>query len=84
MTSTKDVAKIVSKEDLSDFIEALRDNFLQSSSEWENPTVDRFLDAMAAWIRSMDDYYRNAGESPPVAPTWRTIAEILSAAKVYE
>jgi predicted Ser/Thr protein kinase len=84
MTAKDDLSKIVSKEDLADFIETLRDNFVQSSSEWENPTMDRYLDAMAAWVRDMDGYYRNAGENPPIQPTWRTVADILVAAKIYE
>jgi len=82
--NTDDVPKIVSKEDLADFIETLRDEFLQNASAWENPTIDRYLDAMAAWIRSMDNYYKNAGERPPTQPTWQTIADILSAATIYE
>jgi len=87
MTSTEqsgEVPTIVSKEDLANFIEALRDDFLHNSAGWENPTIDKYLDAMAAWVRSMDNYYRHVGEGPPIQPTWRTIGHILSAAKVYE
>jgi hypothetical protein len=75
---------IVSKEDLADFIETLRDDFLKDPSAWENHTVDRYLDAMAAWVRDMDGYYKNAREIPPTLPTWQTIADILSAARIYE
>ena len=42
---------------------------------WENPTLDRFLEALAA-------YADDAAVSEP--PTWRTFAEFLAAAKVYE
>jgi hypothetical protein len=38
---------------------------------------------MAAWLRSMDNYHENVGEDPPAAPTWRTIAELPIAAKLY-
>ena len=75
---------IVSKEDLADFIETLRDDFLKDPSAWENHTVDRYLDAMAAWVRDMDGYYKNDREIPPTLPTWQTMADILSAARVYE
>jgi hypothetical protein len=78
------VSNVVSKEDLADFIEALRDDFLKDPSAWENHTVDRYLDAMAAWVRDMDGYYKNAREIPPIATTWQTMADILSAAKTYE
>jgi len=84
MKDKVDVPKIESKEDLAVFVENLRDNFLRSRFEWENPTVDRYLDAMAAWVRSMDNYYKNAGEPQPIQPTWQTMADILAAAKIYE
>jgi len=77
-------SSVSSKEDLADFIEALRTDFVENSAEWENPTVDKFLDAMAAWVRSMDNYYRNTGNAPVASPTWSVFADMLSAAKIYE
>ncbi|WP_440777482.1 DUF7660 family protein [Pseudomonas sp. SMSB3] len=46
--------------------------------------MERFLFAMAAWIRSMDIYAKNTGDSDVVHPSWSTFAKILYAAKVYE
>jgi hypothetical protein len=77
-------SSVSSKEDLADFIDALKDDFIKNSVEWENPTIDRFLDAMAEWVRSMDDYCRNTGRPPVEHPTWSVFADILSAAKIYE
>jgi len=77
-------SSVSSKDDLADFIEALKDDFVKNSAEWENPTVDKFLEAMAAWVRSMDNYYRNTGKTSVVSPTWSVFADILSAAKIYE
>lgn len=75
---------IRSKEDLADFVESLRDDLLRDPDSWENPTLERYLDAMAAWIRSMDSYYTNVGQQPPEIPDWSIFADILSAAKIYE
>ena len=75
---------VASKEDLADFIDALKENFVANPSEWENVTVDRFLDAMSAWVRSMDNYYKNAGKAPVTSPSWSDFADILAAAKIYE
>jgi hypothetical protein len=75
---------ITSKEDLANFIDSFRNDFLKNPSDWENPTIDSFLDGMAAWVRSMDNYYRNMGRVPPKSPDWSTFADILKAAKVYE
>jgi hypothetical protein len=39
---------------------------------------------MAAWVDDIDGYFRNRGEAVPVQPTWKTLGQILLAAKVYE
>ena len=43
-----------------------------------------FLEAMAAWVEDMEGYYQNRGEELPDQPRWRTLGEILLAARVYE
>jgi len=45
--------------------------------EWENPTLDRYLAAMEAWLRS---FRGRTGD----APTWRVVITALEAAKFYE
>jgi hypothetical protein len=84
MELSKQIAAIESKEDLADFVGALRLDLENNRSEWENPTLDRYLAAMEDWIKSMDHYYKNTGQPTPLTPTWRTVADILHAAKVYE
>ena len=46
-----------------------------ASGGWENPTLDRFLEALAAYA-----------DAQPLAepPSWRSFAALLAAAKVYE
>ena len=78
------IEKISSKEDLADFVELLRQDLQAHSEEWENSTLDRFLDAMEAWIRSLDNYYINKNQPIPQSPSWRTFANILYASKIYE
>ena len=75
---------IASKEDLADFIDALKANFIANPSEWENSTVGQYLDAMSAWVRAMDSYYQNSGKAPVKSPSWALFADILAAAKIYE
>ena len=78
------VTAIASKQDLADFVGALRKELETQGEEWENPTLERFLEAMQAWIEDSDGYYANTGQPVPVQPTWRTFAEILIASKIYE
>ncbi|QYY31135.1 MULTISPECIES: DUF7660 family protein [Cupriavidus] len=78
------IGEIDSKERLADLVAALLDDLVRNPQEWENVSLEGFLAAMEAWIRDMDGYYKNAGQPIPDMPTWRTLADILLAARVYE
>ncbi|MES2934498.1 MAG: hypothetical protein V4805_13540 [Pseudomonadota bacterium] len=75
---------IVTNKDLAAFVDAMRIDLLANPSSWENATLERFLEAMAAWSRSMEHVYKNTGRSFPEQPSWKMMAEILYAAKIYE
>lgn len=51
---------------------------------WENPTLERFLDALAARLEALPTLYLNRGEQLPDQPTWKLLAETLVAASGYE
>ena len=78
------VAEIVTRDDLVVFIERLRSDLESNSAQWENPTLGAFLAALGSWIEDMHGYYLNHGREPPTTPSWRTVAEMLAAARVYE
>jgi hypothetical protein len=79
-----DPSHIQSREDLAAFVRALREDLLAHPDEWENPTLDRFLEAFAAWCVDMPGYFANRGEPQPELPDWSLVARMLSAAAVYE
>jgi hypothetical protein len=78
------IKSIESKEALADFVGNLRSDLEKNREGWENPTLERFLEAMESWIVAMDSYYKNTGQQIPEKPSWRTFADILYAAKIYE
>ncbi|UEP38551.1 hypothetical protein [Burkholderia ambifaria] len=78
------VSRIESKEELADFVGQLLKDLEENRAEWENQTLERFLLAMESWIRSMDSFYKNTNQEVPVTPNWRTLGDILYAAKIYE
>ncbi|KOS66335.1 hypothetical protein AEA09_16415 [Lysinibacillus contaminans] len=53
------VENIKSREDLIKFINHLRKDLQSNSAEWENITLEDYLEAMEAWINDMDGYYLN-------------------------
>ena len=73
-----------SREDLVGFIRSLRADLLSRPDEWENPTLERFLDALAVWSEDMPGYYQNRGQEVPEQPSWGVIGKMLMAAKMYE
>ena len=73
------VKRVDSKESFLEFLTALRVDWgaRQSQPDWENPDLVLFLEAMHAWIEDM-------GERVPASASWRTFADMLYAAKIYE
>ncbi|MBL8203353.1 MAG: hypothetical protein JNM09_03930 [Blastocatellia bacterium] len=67
---------ISSREDFMRFLEALIADYGNSTDEWENTSIEHFLEAMHAWAtdaqRLRDD------------PSWRDFAHLLLAGKRYE
>jgi len=78
------VDEIESRQDLIEFIKAQRNDLLKHPSDWENPTLERFLDALAASTKDMDGYFGNRGEQVPSQPSRRLVGNMLYAAKIYE
>lgn len=76
--------EVRSRQDLAEFVRRLRDDLKNHPEEWENRDLDRFLEAMSAWVDDMEGYFANQGEPVPSRPEWHTLAEILVAAKRYE
>jgi uncharacterized NAD(P)/FAD-binding protein YdhS len=78
------VDTITSRADFVRFVRDLCTEIESSAENWENSDLRSYLEAMAAWTEDMDGYYRNSGQSLPQQPSWKILAEILLAARVYE
>ena len=78
------VKQIDSRDAFVTFLQALRRDFQQRPEQWENRDLATFLNAMAAWAEDMDGYYHNLGECVPAQPTWKTLGQMLLAARIYE
>jgi hypothetical protein len=84
MTLAEHNNSIRSREDLVGFVRALGKDLRDDPSSWENVSLERFLDAMGAWMEDMDGYYLNQGKPVPQQPDWKVMGDILMAAKIYE
>lgn len=68
--------KVRSKKDLLQFIKLLKQDYLVNEQEWENTSVDTFLDAMEAGANDTDLLTEEA--------KWSDFAKILYAGSRYE
>lgn len=84
MRLDEQIEGIKTKADLIAFIEALGRDLKTNPKEWENATLERYLTALASWLEDSDGYYRNHGMDPPTSPSWRSVADMLIAGKMYE
>ena len=72
--SSKSVSKILLTED-----------FKTNGDNWENKTLDKYLEAIADWTEvDIENYYRNTKQEIPKNINWKVFADILMAATMYE
>jgi hypothetical protein len=75
---------IKTREDLARFVKELCKEYTEVPNSWENDTLQLFLAALAAWTEDMDGYYINQNQPVPTTPDWKTLAQMLAAARSYE
>jgi hypothetical protein len=84
MTSLDDPSWVHSRTDLAAYVEKLSRAATAEADDWENPSLERYLDALSGFIGDMDGYFLNRGEPVPDQPDWAMIAKMLRAACFYE
>ena len=72
------VGTVDSKESFIGFMECLRSDLERNSEDWENPTLERYLDALQSWLQAQKSSY------PQTENPWSALAAMLVAAKMYE
>ena len=84
MTLAEHNNSIRSREDFVAFVKALSKDLRDNPVTWENANLERFLEALSAWVEDMDGYYINQDKPVPQQPDWKVAADMLMAAKMYE
>ncbi|MFC3577580.1 hypothetical protein ACFOZ0_30825 [Streptomyces yaanensis] len=72
------------REAFSAFLARLRADYAANGQQWENPTLDRFLEALEAWVAASPGWCRNFGHDLPPEGDWTFFARALDAARIYE
>ncbi|MGG4450900.1 DUF7660 family protein [Brevibacillus porteri] len=68
-----------SKDELIEFIKALRHDLQVKPEEWENLSLAAFLEAMESWMEDTIDMGYLSDQ-----PEWKSLAAILYMGKIYE
>lgn len=79
-----DLSHVSSHTDVARVAESMLTDLRNHPDEWENPTLERFLDALAASLEGLPGLYANRGERFPESPTWKILAEAVVMASGYE
>lgn len=80
-----EIAKTVqTKHDFVKFVGVLLEDYKTNPSNWENRTLEDFLEAMQRWTEDMEGYYLFNKINLPSDIPWRIFTDILMAAKMYE
>ena len=80
-----DFENVNSRLDFARFVDAFRADLNSAPDDWENTTLEDFLEALSAYARDVPGFIRNT-QAPvdPESPSWNLFALILRGARVYE
>ncbi len=75
---------IQTKEDFESFLLLLIED-LKKKSDRENNDLESYLRGLYGFVKDISGYYKNLRENIDIhKPSWRILADILLAARVYE
>ncbi|MBK1898149.1 DUF7660 family protein [Chryseobacterium paridis] len=73
------------KEELVNFIDNLRKDFIENREQWENKTIEDYLEAMSRYIEDIDGYYKNTNQNINLEKVnWKVFSDILKGSSIYE
>ena len=67
------------------FVKNLRVDFIKNNAQWENKTIEDYLEAMSAYAEDIDGYYKNTNQEVNLEKIdWKIFADILKGSSIYE
>jgi hypothetical protein len=73
--------KVKTKEDFISFLQQMQMDYKTSRDSWENPELERYLEAMEAFLTDSTERSLNKID---FTPSWSLFARIMIAASIYE
>jgi len=79
MEIEKEVSSVMTREDLSKFLNILAKDFNEDKASWENHDIGSYLEAISAWLIDTKD-----NPKFPNILTWSEVAGFFAIGKDYE
>ena len=74
----------MTRQDFIQFIENLKTDFIENK-EWENNTIEDYLEAISRYVEDIDGYYKNTNQTVALEKIdWKVFADILKGSSIYE
>ena len=75
----------MTKQEFIHFIENLKTDFIENKEQWENKTIEDYLEAMSRYVEDIDGYYENTNQDIDLEKIdWKVFADILKGSSIYE
>ena len=67
------------------FIENFRTDFIENKEQWENKSIEDYLEAISRYTEDIDGYYKNTNQDINLEKVdWKVFADILKGSSMYE
>ena len=77
--------KINTRQDFVIFVNDLLNDFRKNKKDWENQDLESFLEALSRYTGDIHGFYENTNQDINADnASWKTFADILMGARVYE
>lgn len=84
MSVHEEIRTVKTKEDFINFLGKLATDKKNNPVEWENKTIENYLESIQSWIEDMDGYYENNNIEVPKNIDWNFFATVFYVGKIYE
>jgi hypothetical protein len=84
MSVHEEIKTVKTKEDFINFLGKLAADKKNNSVEWENKTIENYLESIQSWIEDMEGYYENNNIEVPKNIDWNFFATVFYVGKIYE
>ncbi|MBC2582957.1 hypothetical protein [Clostridium sp. DJ247] len=84
MSVHEEIKTVKTKEDFINFLGKLATDKKNNPVEWENKTIENYLESIQSWIEDMEGYYENNNIEVPKNIDWNFFATVFYVGKIYE